>query len=171
MKKKIIVIPGFGGNKTTDVYKKFKKQFNASIFVPTWKYRTPKDWVEEYEAFIKNNNITDFTAVGFSMGAYIMACSKTKPTKSIYASISPFFKEDTKTWSKREKKYLGKRRFSAMGTYIKKPNSIFMVGSKERQSVFDVVKRIGGKSKVMIVKDTPHHITPYYFGKISDLIK
>ena len=152
------------------IYRDFKKQFNAHVFTPTWKYRTPKDWVREYEHFIIRNKIKDFIGFGFSMGAYIMACSSIQPKKSIYGSISPFFKEDSHRWTKSDKKFFGSRRFMSMMEYKRKPKSIFIYGENEPKMVPDCIKRISAHDKVVVVKDTPHRITPKYFGVIKSLM-
>ena len=156
------------------VYRKFQKTIGKDcyVFAPTWKYHSIEDWINEYECFIIENNIRDFTAIGFSVGAYIIACSKIVPQKTIYASMSPLFADDIHKWTPKMIRPLGKWRINSVGTYAKKPETTFIVGEKELPIVFDMVKRISGNSKVITIKGVGHDISDKkYFDTVIDLIK
>ena len=168
-----MIIPGFGGNKNMEVYRKFRKIFGKScyIFSPTWNYKTIKYWLKEYEEFIVKNKITNFTAIGFSMGAYIIACSNILPKNIIYASMSPLFKEDINNWPKKMIQEIGKRRIKTLGTYHKKPNSIFIYGENEVPFMKKMIDRLSGKNRIILIKGVGHDISVNkYFDTIVHLI-
>jgi pimeloyl-ACP methyl ester carboxylesterase len=169
-----IIIPGFGGNAKMAVYRKFQKTVGKDcyVFTPAWKYHSIHDWIKEYECFIKENDIKNFTAIGFSVGAYIIACSNIIPQKTIYASMSPLFTEDIHNWTPKMIRPLGKWRMKSVGTYTEKPATTFIVGEKELPIVFNMIKRISGNSKVITIKGVGHDISnKKYFDTVIDLIK
>lgn len=172
----IIIITGFGENEKKKIYKEFQKKLGRRcyIFSPAWKYRTIKDWVNDFELFILKKKLNNFTAIGFSVGAYIIACSNIKPDLTIYASISPLFREDIKSWSKQMTKILGKKRINTIGKYNSKPNSIFLIGEREDKSMFNTTHRLSklNGSVVKIIKNADHDISQkIYFDSIIELVQ
>lgn len=171
--KNILIIPGFGGDKNFDIYKRFQERLgeNCYIFSPKWKYRTINDWVREYEDFIKAKKLTNFTVMGFSIGAYIIACSSIIPKKTIYASMSPLFKEDIPNWPKKMISPLGQRRIKNLGEYKEKPNSVFVVGENEVKFLFEMIGRISGKNRVIVINDVGHDLShERYFDTVLELL-
>ena len=169
-----IIIPGFSGNAKMHIYQKLQKTIgkDCHVFTPTWKYHSISDWIKEYEDFIKENNIHDFTAIGFSVGAYIIACSKVIPKKTIYASMSPLFPEDVHNWTPKMIRPLGKWRMKSVGTYIEKSNSTFIIGENELPIVSNMVKRISNSNKVIKIKGVGHDMSHVdYFNTIIDLAR
>lgn len=172
----IVIIPGFRETKKRKIYKEFKKKLGKQcyIFSPVWKYRTIKDWVNEFELFITKKYPNNFIAIGFSVGAYIIACSNIKPDLTIYASMSPLFKEDKKSWTKQMAKILGEKRINTIAKYNSKPNSIFLIGEKEDQVMFDTTHRLSksDRSAVRIIKNADHDISQEtYFDTIVKLVQ
>lgn len=165
----IILIPGFGGSYKE--YSKFKKEFGKKIliFSPTWKYNTVTFWIKELKEFIRRNRVTDFVALGFSMGAYIIACSDIKPKATIYASISPLFEQYINTWPKKTRNFLGKRRFDDLGKYIHKPSTTFMIGELEPVFMHNAISRLKTSGdKFIEIKEGDHNILS---GRYYDVIK
>lgn len=173
-KKKIIIIPGMGGTSEDETSTFFKSILGESciIFSPTWKYRTSKDWVKEYEDFVIEKDLKNFVAFGFSMGAYILACSSVVPDRTVYGSLSPFFKEYISSWSSKELDFLGKKRVKDMGVYISKPNSYFLYGEKEDISVLNISIEKSKNKNVFCIKDSGHDIlNKDYINKVISLLE
>ena len=157
----IIFIPGWNDTGKEPCYQSLKLIGSYRVFSPTWKYRTIEQWIAEFESYIEINKLSDYIAIGFSLGAYIIACANVSPKQTIYCSLSPLFKEDKKYWPAEMKKLIGKRRLTNLGLYLPKANSSFLVGEKEKKIMFQMANRLS-KDQLKIVKGTGHEITKDY---------
>lgn len=88
--------------------------------------------------------------------------------------MSPLFKEDKKSWTKQIAKILGEKRINTIAKYNSKPNSIFLIGEKEDQVMFDTTHRLSksDRSAVRIIKNADHDISQEtYFDTIVKLVQ
>ncbi len=168
MKKQIIFVPGFGASDPR--YLKRVLGFRCNIFIPDWERGTLSDYIREYEAFLINNNLSDFIAIGFSFGALIIACSKVVPKESILIAMTPLFVEDKIFWSQKWIDSIGIKRFADQGIFIAKSNTTFLVGGKDTKVILRTVGRLRGNAAVFM-EQSAGHLLEDFVGIIKKLIK
>ena len=93
-KRKIIIIPGFGESESEEAYIQLKEDiqsYSGSIvefYNPIWDRRTVRHWINDFKNKFKDVDLSQFTVIGFSMGAYItLALTKEKKFKKINMEV------------------------------------------------------------------------------------
>ena len=154
----LVVLPGLGGKRKD--YRRFNATFpNCYVWYPKWEYKTLTYLKADFKKFLKSHNLNDgeYKAVGFSMGAYVLACSNVKPFQTVYASLTPLFKEDLKKWPPKWRKALGKRRFKDLGVYVPKPFTTFVMGKNEPRFFQDCQDRLASEKEWRVTLEGVGH--------------
>ena len=167
--KKLVVLGGLG-SKPSD-FARFNTKF---VFTPKWKYGSLTSYLKEFYEFIKKNDLKDgeYTALGFSMGAYILACSTVKPYKTVYASLTPLFEKYINDWPEAWRKtFGGKKRFNDRGKYVAKPSTSFLVGNKEPAFFLDCALHFSDTSSPVYMVKAGHDLFEKdYFNTLQRII-
>jgi esterase/lipase len=181
MQKVVYIIPGFQENSDAEIYKKISKSFIRlgikPIFIHiNWKAknRLMRDYLKQFIDIYKKINIEDNTVYlfGFSTGAWIafMASLEIEPKKVFLCSLSPYFKEDMKLWTKAWINGIGYNRFNdfknhKFNSLVKrfKSKAIIFVGKNEdpkgvmiRRS--NIAHESIKNSKLVIIPNAEHNI-------------
>ncbi|HRH22520.1 MAG TPA: alpha/beta hydrolase [Candidatus Paceibacterota bacterium] len=183
MTKDVLIIPGFGENETEESYKKLKERILAvgdstvRFYNPKWNRGTTKNWLADFE---KTSGIKPETIViGFSMGAYItlLLAEHHNASKIVFASLSPYFKENISLVPDSAKKFFGKKRIEDFLRYsvpenIKTQNPVFLFGELDWDIAIDQAKRLAKKYNGLFefIGNTPHELTEEYINKIVDQV-
>jgi esterase/lipase len=191
MSKTIFLIPGFKTQIKDPLYRDLVSYLESKNYkiqpVPiTWNNRTvTKNAVEFVNYFEKNKENVNYV-LGFSYGAVIslMTAEIIKPNRLILCSLSPDFKEDSKTMPAWLKKYIGLNRY--VDTMTRSANNlakslsvetVIMYGEKEGNDYPQLKKRceetakLAINSKLVVVKNAPHDISyPTYIEAIKKVI-
>ena len=117
MSKTIFLIPGFKTQITDSFYKELvsylkSKNYTVQPVPITWNNRTVTKNAEEFVNYFEKNKGKVNYVLGFSYGAVIslIVAERIKLNKLILCSLSPNFKEDSKTMLAWLKKYIGVNR-------------------------------------------------------------
>lgn len=180
-KRKIIIIPGFGESESEEAYIQLKEDiqsYSGSIvefYNPIWDRRTVRHWINDFKNKFKDVDLSQFTVIGFSMGAYItLALSKEQKFKKIIlASLSPYFKENLKQLPEDALKFMGKNRIKDFSS-VMVPSTInssctFLFGDKDWKIAIAQAEKLASKynGKFFLIKDTGHELTENYIKKIT----
>ncbi len=189
--KTFFIIPGFKqkvNDKSFVWLKDFltKKGFRVVMVPVKWNRTTLTDCAVLFEDFFDENRGAENYVLGFSYGAIIalMTAEKLQPKKLFLCSLSSDFKEDVPSMSDAIKRYIGKRRvddcLTRSGKDIAKKLSIPTVifyGDKEGIEYPQLKKRceetarLSARTKIVIVKNSPHDISfPSYKKAICDYV-
>ncbi len=103
----------------------------------------------------------------------MLACSNVKPQKTIYASLSPLFRDFISKWPKAWKDNLGMRRLNDLGEFKSKKNQVFFVGSLEPEFFVEAANKLKSRSdNIFILKNVPHDIShPDYMKAVIQELK
>jgi len=178
MKRRMYVIPGFGGkvdNKDAGVRRFLKIISGRFEVIPVnidWKRKVMTDFasqfIQQYDFSYKGENYI----FGFSFGAYISFITSpyTKPDMQILASLSPLFREDLKRSSKNIRKGISMKLKRDLYSYSfndtalkisKETYNVLFVGDKEDKEslvrVRDAHRKLEG-SKLFVCKDAGHDL-------------
>ena len=116
-----------------------------------WKYKTLLKTLESTQKKIENKNIQKI--YGFSFGGYLVSLLNTK-AKKIILSPTPLYKRFVDKMPKKEKKYMGKKRYEeAKNTSIPTIKASVFVGENEPELAKETAKALG---KTKIVKGYGH---------------
>jgi len=179
MSKTIFLIPGFTTQMTDTRYQWLvlylqSKKYTVHAVPITWKNRTVTQNAEEFLNYFNSKKVKNSYVLGFSYGAVIalVTANITDPKKLILCSLSPDFKEDTKTMPDWIRKYLGVRRFTDNSTRSAvilakslKAETLILYGEREGINYPQLKKRceetarLAENSKLIVVKDAPHDIS------------
>ena len=188
MSKTIFLIPGFKTQITDPLYKELgsylkSKNYTVQPVPVTWNNRTVTKNANEFVDYFEKNMGKVNYVLGFSYGAVIalMTAEKIKPNKLILCSLSPDFKEDSKTMPTWLKKYIGVNRY--IDTATRSANNlakslsvetVIMYGEKEGIDYPQLKKRceetakFAKNSKIIVVKNAPHDISfPAYIEAVK----
>ena len=180
MSKTLILIPGFGESTHEKPYKTIKNfATKAGIKVieinPVWDYKTMSDWYTYSKNKIKDVDIKNTVIIGFSLGAYISILLSREHSfnKSIFCSLSPFFKEQLNNIPAQAKSFLGKRRMNDFTKHslniksISKKN-ILLFGDKDWGYAISEAKRFAVNNNYVFneVKDVGHELNEDYINAI-----
>jgi len=191
MLKTIFLVPGFKTQITDPVYQKLlsylrNKNYTIKPVPITWNNRTVTKNAEEFVNYFEKNKGKVNYVLGFSYGAVIslVVAEKIKPKKLILCSLSPDFKEDSKTMPAWLKKYIGVNRY--IDTMTRSANilarslsvkTVIFYGEKEGADYPQLKKRseetakLAVNSKLIVVKDAPHDISfPTYVEAVKKVI-
>ena len=189
--KTIFLIPGFKEQITDTRYQWLvsylkSKNFEVQLVPITWNHRTVTQNAQEFLNFFQKNKSHNNYVLGFSYGAVIalMTAKEVQPKKLILCSLSPDFKEDTKTMPSWLKKYIGIHRYADTKTRSAARlaesldvETTILCGEKEGFDYPQLLKRcnetakLAKNSKFILVKDAPHDISfPAYQAEIKMII-
>lgn len=172
--KNIVIILGMRITASPKEISVLKQLFgkNLFIFTPRWKYHSMSHWVAEYESFLQRNQIINFTAIGFSMGGCILANSNTIASRTIYASMSPLFKNYLERWPKKWLTYLGKKRTEDTKEFLRKPNSYFIFGDMELEFIKASNRELSKDKNLIVVPGVAHEFfNKEYLGSIKNILE
>lgn len=185
MKKTLLVIPGFGESTKEEQYKKLislaKKDFDKIIEVnPVWNHRTVTHWYQDVLKSLSGVNPENITAVGFSLGAYILILLSEHMNfnKTLLCSLSPFFKEQLSKMPEGAQDFFGKRRVKDFHKHhlpkkTQSSQTIFLFGTEDwvyaiNQS--EILAKVF-KSEFVRIPGTGHELTDDYIEEIIKKIK
>lgn len=172
--KNVVIVLGMGMTASPKEKSVLKQFFGKDLFIftPHWEYRTMSHWVAEYEIFLQRNKIINFTAIGFSMGACILANSNTIASRTIYASMSPLFKNYLERWPKKWLTYLGKKRIEDTKKFSRKPNSYFIFGDMELEFLKQSNREFSNNKNVTVVPGVAHEFfNKNYLDSIKNILE
>ena len=109
------------------------------------------------------------------MGSLIslILSEKYKFKKVIFASLSPYFKENIKDIPTEASAFFGKNRMKAFSLFSIPENiksrPVFLFGDQDWQIAISQAKKLSAsyKGKFILIKDTPHDLTSEYIKKIT----
>jgi pimeloyl-ACP methyl ester carboxylesterase len=191
MSKTIFLIPGFKTQISDSLYRELTSYLKSKNYIVqavpiTWNNRTVTENAQEFTSFFEGKKGNNNYVLGFSYGAVIalMTAEKIKPKKLILCSLSPDFKEDSKTMPAWLKKYIGLNRYADTATRSAKKiakslsiETLILYGEKEGIDYPQLKRRCeetakqAVNSKLIVVKDAPHDISfPSYIDAIKKVI-
>ena len=174
----MFIIPGFTEKPGDKQYAWMKKHFKAQgyevkVCPIDWKYKVMSDYVEQFKAYYQKYKGNNNTVLCFSFGAMtaFITASELQPDRLVLCSLSPYFKEDLPGLPDSWWRIMGKKRkkdfqkFSAkkIAEQVKFQTTIFC-GEKEGGKYWQLMQRCENtnnaiaKSKLIMVKDSPHQI-------------
>ena len=188
MLKTIFLIPGFKTQIKDPLYRDLvsylkSKNYTVQPVPVIWNNRTVTKNAEEFVNYFEKNKGKVNYVLGFSYGAVIslMTAEIIKPNKLILCSLSPDFKEDSKSMPAWLKKYIGVNRY--LDTTTRSANNlakslsietVILYGEKEGTDYPQLRKRgeetatFAKNSKLIVVKNAPHDISfPAYIEAIK----
>ncbi len=195
MQKVVYIIPAFQENPNSEIYKKISRVFKNIGIKPitvriNWnsKRNLMEDYQKQFVDIYKKVNIRGDVVYlfGFSAGAWIafMASLEIKPKKVFLCSLSPYFREDMKLWTRDWIDSIGDKRFNAFkthkfGSLVKRfrSESIIFVGKNEDPKGILIRRaKIAHKSiknsKLVIIHGLEHNIRQKeYLETIKKYIK
>jgi pimeloyl-ACP methyl ester carboxylesterase len=142
--KRVLFVPGFQENRQSRNYDLILEAFSRSGYKPqfvdiNWYRTTQDDWVRQLN-IARSQCGFDAAIAGFSFGAVtaLLSAADRAPAELWLFSLSTLFAEDAATWTKTDRKIIGKRRltlasqisFNALARQITCPTYVF-VGSRE----------------------------------------
>lgn len=187
--KKVFIIPGFKEQASDMQYQGLVSYVKSQGWVPikvpvTWNYRTLNQNADDFIDFYNKNKSEKNYVLGFSYGSVIalMTANELIPDKIFLCSLSPDFKEDTKSMSSWIKKYIGKNRYKEalnrsgikLAKELKVPATIFYgeIEGREYPSLKNRCEETAlnaKKANLVVVKNTPHRIdTPEYILSLKN---
>lgn len=174
MKTKVYILPGFGDQASSNMYKNVVNYFstNASCeLIPLhWKYNSVGNYLGEILSYVTIRSDEKIILFGFSFGALLalMVSSIIHPDKLFLCSLSPFFREDitknkqaiVNTLGKKRSEFLQHISFKRIAEGVSCPVDLF-VGEQESPTV---IKRAGEvhlrlrRSTLFIVRQADHNL-------------
>jgi len=180
----VYIIPGFHEHTDLRPYRKLMQSFREKNYtiIPvtiTWKYRTMRDYVEEFLSQFQDYRSEVVSVFGFSFGAMITLLSAPflKLDTLYLCSLSPYFREDLDKLTLTDHRTLGTKRVSDFKTisFREVASQVrccvnLIVGEKESDAVqyrFREAGKLIRKSKTFVIEGARHELTsPEYINTL-----
>lgn len=189
MKKKLYIVPGFGGHASDKYYQQVRKyaQENGYTVIPVpiqWRWTTIDRWIKDFEEVVDKKTVEQSVVLGFSLGALVAVLVSTKFSfkKMIICSLSPYFQEDLPKLPILAHEALGKRRMNAFRVHpfpllTQRTPISFIIGDKDFHLAIERTQQAYkmwrcNKKNIKILQGVGHTIaSPEYLKEIKKHLK